>query len=344
MTIENKPAPDIRQQTGKMLNHFAGYVGLRAVQMGIKFGLIDELSRHPDGISVDELAKAKDIDPFYAGVWARAAYGAELLELGDDGKFVLAPHMEQLLSNEDFPGYIGGLPKVLLSAEMFDVFEQNFSSGKRIWWDECSPEFIQGVSGTGRPFYSRMISGGFSKVPGLQEALERGIRVLELASGAGVGLVKMAQTYPNCEFLGVDGDSFSNELAKGRAKSQGVSDRVSLVESSLEDLSRTEEFDLAFINISMHECRDIDRVTENVRAALKPGGHFVISDFPFPESTKDCRTVPARIMSGIQFFEALIDDQLMPTKAFVSLLNKHGFNDVDSFDISPVHSVIYGRK
>ena len=49
-------------------------------------------------------------------------------------------------------------------------------------------------------------------------------------------------------------------------------------------------------------------------------------------------------MSGIQYFGALIDDQLMPTQAFVDLLGRHGFQDVASFDINPVHAVTHGRK
>ncbi|MCI0814893.1 MAG: hypothetical protein J4N71_07460, partial [Chloroflexi bacterium] len=98
------------------------------------------------------------------------------------------------------------------------------------------------------------------------------------------------------------------------------------------------------ISISMHECRDIEKVTANVHGALKPGGCFVISDFPFPETVEETRTVPARIMSGIQFFEALIDDQLLPTSDYVSLLKRHDFKDVDAFDITPVHAVTHGRK
>ncbi len=49
-------------------------------------------------------------------------------------------------------------------------------------------------------------------------------------------------------------------------------------------------------------------------------------------------------MCGIQFFEALIDDQLIPTKAFIDLLNKHEFKDVKTFEITPVHAVTYGIK
>ena len=47
-------------------------------------------------------------------------------------------------------------------------------------------------------------------------------------------------------------------------------------------------------------------------------------------------------MSGIQYFEAQIDDQLVSTETFVLMLKDYGFEEVDSFIISPVHNVIYG--
>ena len=45
-------------------------------------------------------------------------------------------------------------------------------------------------------------------------------------------------------------------------------------------------------NISMHECRDLDAVAANVRRALRPGGWFVISDLPFPDTTEGCGRCP----------------------------------------------------
>ena len=284
------------------------------------------------------------MDPLYVHVWCRSAYASEVLDLGENETFTLAPHMDKLLLDQDFPGYIGALPIVLLQPEMFDRFAENFKSGDRIWWDQCSPAFIEGVSGTGRAFYNRLIPGGLSQVSGMSERLAEGATVLELAAGAGVGLVRMARSYPTCTFVGVDGDAYSLGLLEEKLRQEGLQDRVSLVRSTLEEFDAVDEYDLALINISMHECRDIEAVAGNVHRALKPGGHFVISDFPFPESTQGCRTVPARIMSGIQYFEALIDDQLMPTQAFVDLLGRHGFQDVASFDINPVHAVTHGRK
>ena len=121
-----------------------------------------------------------------------------------------------------------------------------------------------------------------------------------------------------------------------------MADGVELILSGMEDLDVENDYDAITINVSMHECRDIDKVTANVLRALKPDGIFVISDFPFPETTEGTRTVPARVMCGIQFFEALIEDQLLPTKAYVDLLGKHGFRDVAAFDMTPVHAVTFG--
>ena len=127
---------------------------------------------------------------------------------------------------------------------------QNLNSGKRIWWDQTSPEWIQGVSGTGRAFYNRLVPGGLSKVPGLPDKLAQGVRIADLACGAGVGLERMANNYPGSSLVGVDGDAYSLDVAKERLSNVVSKDRLSLVHSPLEDLNATEEYDLAVNNIS----------------------------------------------------------------------------------------------
>jgi SAM-dependent methyltransferase len=333
------PQEEVQQQAGKVLSQVAGFVGTRTIQIGLQAGLFEALAEGPK--TSDQLASAKGIDELYSMVWCRSAFANELLEKDGD-KYKLAPHMDKLLLEEDLPGFIGGMVMTVTQPEVFDSFAAKLQSGERLWWDTCGPDFIKSVSLTGRPFYNRMITAGFSQVPGLTERLESGARLLELGSGAGVGLVKLATAYPNVSLVGVDGDAYSLDLLKERLAAEGV--KAELVHSTLEDFDMDSQFDVAFINITMHECRDLDKVTQNVHKALKPEGVFVISDMPFPESDEACRTVPARIMSGIQFFEGQIDDQLLPTKAYADLLTKHGFSNVGSFDITPVHMVVYGQK
>jgi len=181
-------------------------------------------------------------------------------------------------------------------------------------------------------------------VPGLSDRLSGPARILELACGSGKGLLRLAEHYPDAEIVGLDGDAHSLEAAGRLLAAAGVADRVTLIESTMEDYDVVSEFDLIQINISMHECRDIDEVAKRIHKALLPGGYFVNSDFPFPDTEEGLRSVPGRVMSGIQFFEAQIGDQLLPVSEALDLLNRHGFSDVDHFEITPIHAVVHGRR
>lgn len=344
MPTQELDAPTVKDQAGTLMQQLAGYVGHRTIAIGLRNGLFQTLANEPDGMSTDDLAAKHGFDGFYLAVWGRAALGAGVLDRTETGGVRLAPHMATLLLDKESPTYVGGVFIVLEQHEMLTRVEQNLETGERLWWDGCSPEFIAAVSGTGTPFYRRLVPGGLAKVPGLADRLEQPARILDTSCGAGVGLVLLAQTYPNATIVGTDGDAHSLELAAERIKAHGIDDRVSLVHSPLEDVTFEAEFDLVTNNISMHECRDLDKVTANVHRALKDGGRFVISDFPFPDTDAGLRTVPGRIMSGIQYFEAQIDDQLLPRATYDDLLGRHGFRELGWFELTPMHAVTYGVR
>lgn len=335
----------VKAAAGRLVGHAAGYVAARTIDMGLRHGLFTALAEADGPLRPLEFADRLGLDNLYATVWLRSAHAAGTIEL-DEGGYVLTPAMEVALLAEDHPAHTGALFGVLGQPELFDVFGERLHSGERLWWDDCSPEFIAAVSATGRPFYNRLVPGGLAQVPGVVEQVNAGCRILELATGAGIGLVRMANQYPNATFVGVDGDAYSLERTQHRLAEAGLDGRIELVQSTFEDFRRPDSFDLAVINISMHECRDLERVAANVEASLRPGGTFVISDFPFPSDvdTESLRTPAGQVMSGIQFFEALIDDQLLPTATFVDLLVGAGFTDVSSFDLSPVHAITHGRR
>ena len=119
---------------------------------------------------------------------------------------------------------------------------------------------------------------------------------------------------------------------------------MEFIHSGMEDLDAKEEFDAITINVSMHECRDIEKVTAAVHKALKPGGYFLNSDFPFPTTGEGLKTVPARVMTGIKFFEALIDDQLLSVDYYIDLYERHGFTETGTVEVTPVHAITWARK
>jgi SAM-dependent methyltransferase len=334
--------PTLTDAAPAVLSLVAGYVGHRTVAIGLRRGLIRHLADHP-GTTADDLADALDLDPFYVSVWCRAAVAAGVLDR-DGAGFRPAPHMATLLLDSSSPAYAGALFPIFEQPEMIGRFEATLASGERMWWDDTSPEWMAAVAGTGTPFYTRLVPGGLDRVPGLAEQLAAGCTVVDSACGAGVGVLRLATAYPRCRIVGVDGDRSTVDAARRRVDEAGLADRVEIVHSALEDLAAEQPATVVVNNISMHECRDIDRVTENVRAALEPGGWFVISDFPFPDTDAALRSVPGRIMSGIQFFEAQIDDQLLPRAAYDDLLARHGFTDLGSAQLAPVHALTWGRR
>ncbi|MBI4260266.1 MAG: methyltransferase domain-containing protein [Actinobacteria bacterium] len=336
--------PSVKDQAGKVLSHIAGYAGARTIEIGLGRGLIAVLAEHPDGLTPEELAAEAELDPFYVAVWCRSGLAHDFLRRSGEGAYGLAPHMATVLLDRGSPAYVGGTLQVLSQPEVFDRFAGALTTGDRTWWDRMSPDFIEDVSGTGGAFYVRLVPGGLAQVPGLSDRLREGGRILDTACGAGVGLVRLAEAYPSSSLVGADGDAYSLELAAQRLRRHGVEDRVELVHTPLEELDREDEFDLVTNNISMHECRDIERVTENISRALRPDGYLVISDFPFPDTDQALRTVPGRIMAGIQFFEAQIDDQLLPVATYLDLLDRHGFRNVGSFELTPIHAVTHGQR
>jgi ubiquinone/menaquinone biosynthesis C-methylase UbiE len=335
--------PDVKQQAGMLLQQVAGYVATRTTQLGLRAGLIEALAETDDGLTSDELAIEADIDPFYAEVWCRAAIGAGLL-VRDGERLRVAEHVDALLLEGDHPAHVGAMVRILEHPEIFDRFGERLATGERTWWDQCSPDFIGGVAATGLPFYVRLIPGGLNQVPVVEDLLQGPARVLDTACGAGAGLVRLGEMYPAVTLTGVDGDRTSLDRAAKAVAEAGIEDRVDLVHTPLEELDHDEEFDLVINNISMHECRDIDEVTARIRRALRPGGWFVISDFPFPDSDEGLGSVPGRIMSAIQFFEAQIDDQLLPRQVYDDLLVRHGFTALGSAELAPVHALTWGRK
>jgi hypothetical protein len=54
--------------------------------------------------------------------------------------------------------------------------------------------------------------------------------------------------------------------------------------------------------------------------------------------------VPGRVMGAIQFFEAQIDDQLLPRAAYDDLLGRHGYGDLGTASITPMHAITWGRR
>ena len=334
----------ITEQATKVLEPLSGAASVWALDLGLRLGVFDHLATRPEGATADEVAAALELDPHYTHVVLRAAYAAEVLDRSAD-RYCLAEHMDVLLLDSDAPGYLAGAVKSFVALrETYLDLRTLARTGEREWWSDFDPEWIDAVGENGQTYYRRLLNVVVPQLPTVAAALEGGARYLDLACGVCRGPAKIVAAFPNTTVTAVDGDAYTLEVAEREMKELGIGGQFRFVHSMLEDLDIDGGHDLAVINISLHEARDIDRVVERAHAALDAGGTFLVSEFPFPEHEEDCRSVPGRLMCGVQFFEAHIGCRLLPTARFVEYLEKAGFRDVGVIEVTPMQVVVHGTK
>lgn len=335
---------EIKEQAAKVLGPLSGTATVWALDLGLRLGIFDHLATRTQGETAAEVARALNLDAQYTHMILRASFAAEVLEL-EEARYRLGDHMATLLLDSDAPAYLGGAVKTLVALRETYLDMRNFvATGQREWWSDFDPEWIEAVGENGQTYYRRLLNVVFPKLPAVADSLATGARYLDLACGVCKGPAKIVSAFPGTRVTAVDGDSYTLEVAERDVKELGVGDNFRFVHSMLEDLEFDGGHDLAVINISLHEARNIERAVERAYAALDAGGTFIVSEFPFPEREEDCRTVPGKLMCGVQFFEAHIGCQLLPSSRFVDLLQGAGFQQVGVIDVTPMHVVIHGTK
>lgn len=114
-------------------------------------------------------------------------------------------------------------------------------------------------------------------VPGLVEALQAGIRVLDVGCGRGRALNLMARTFPQSHFTGYDFLAEAILPARAEAQAQGLTNIHFEVQDVAQIDSRA-EFDLITAFDAIHDQAQPARVLRNIADALKPDGIFLMQD------------------------------------------------------------------
>jgi len=92
-------------------------------------------------------------------------------------------------------------------------------------------------------------------------------RILELGCGDGALTVQLAEMVPAGEVVGIDCSQGMIEVALGRRR-----DNLRFVLMDINELGFDEQFDVVFSNATLHWVRDHQRLYQNVKRALRPGG------------------------------------------------------------------------
>jgi ubiquinone/menaquinone biosynthesis C-methylase UbiE len=293
------------EQAVKIFDWAAGAAALRMAYYGLKLGLFEAIASEEGGLTLNALVARMGLDARYVQAWARTSVAAELLEYdARSGRLTMAPFMEALLLDDaDFQYSAGLVTNFAVESRLADRVGGCFTSGGGIPFAEYGQEMVETIHAFSKAAYELFLpSVLLPALPELAERLTAGGTILELGCGAGAGLVSLARTFPACTVTGVDPDSTSIELARGRIEAAGLGEHVHAEEMRGEDLTSEDAFDFIYAQISLHEMDDARVVLANARRALKDDGMLLVTEIRGAERIEDCVGAYNAVLSHIDLF------------------------------------------
>jgi len=325
-----------KEQLAKVRGYEKGYFATRAIGIGIDLGLFKKIDAAKNGITTSDLAKQLSLHEPYIKIWCQTAYSWELLDCDDSGKFRLPPGLNELLVDRTNPrNYEANIHMAIkMLGPLLDKYPEFFKSGERFFM-YTDPEVGKAVATVTKNFFPIVNKAIIPKIEGLQEVMEAGAKLLDVGCGWGVLMSKLAQTYKNSSFVGVDPDENGIKEARRIFKESGVEDRVSAECLGVESVDYNEEFDAATMMIVLHEIYSEVRfkALENVYQALKKGGKLIIWDHAFPSKIEDFRNPLYEYGVVDEWYEVPFGTIHQTAAEVDHMLSDCGFKDINKFPI-----------
>jgi len=244
--------------------------------VGRRVGLFEAMATMGAVTSV-EIAEKTGLSERYVREWLAAMVCGGIIE------YAAGEHTYRL-PREHAAGLTGSSSRNLTGmAEMFPLMNRvipdvadAFRTGHGVPYSAYQPDFTGLMDRRSRPRYDELLFSAYlAKPEGLIARLEAGIRVADVGCGTGYCITLMARRFPKSTFIGYD---LSEEgIAEARAAARGLAN-ASFVVQDVRRLETPVPFDLVTAFDAIHDQADPAGVIRRVRAALAPGGTFLMLD------------------------------------------------------------------
>lgn len=255
----------------------AGAIGLMT-SIGHRTKLFDTLAELPPSTS-QQIANAAGLNERYVREWLNGMVTARLIEYDPIAKtyFLPAEHAAFLTRTTSAENIAPFAQYIALMGTVEDQVIDCFYKGGGVPYSEYKRFHEVMAEDSGQTVVLALFDHILPLIPGLTEALQQGIEVLDLGCGRGRALVKMAETFPNSHFIGYD---FSEE-AIAYANSEVQRRNLSNVQFQVKDAATLEEFDrydLITTFDAIHDQARPDGVLRNIYNALRSDGVYLMQD------------------------------------------------------------------
>ena len=258
-------------------------------------GLFDVLSHLPPS-TTKEIATAAQLNERYVREWLGAMVTAGVVEADPEtGRFRLPPEHATSLSRAAaannmavFSQYIG------LMDGVEDEIIECFKHGGGVPYEKFSRFHEVMAEDSGQSVLSNLESDILPLVPGLREALEKGIRVLDVGCGSGRIINKLGRLFPHSHFTGMDLSQKAIETAQTEATAKNLKN-VTFQCADLSDFDHVAEiegYDFITTFDAVHDQAQPLSVLKGIHRALKSNGTYLMQDIKASSQIHNNRSHP----------------------------------------------------
>jgi 2-polyprenyl-3-methyl-5-hydroxy-6-metoxy-1,4-benzoquinol methylase len=268
-------AEDFAERIMQLLDAGATSVML---SIGHRTGLFDVLAELPPATSED-IARAAALSERYVREWLAAMVTSGIVDYDPRTRCYRLPAEHAACLTRNAP--LGNLAlygqHVAIMGAVQDKVLECFETGAGTRYDDypCFHRIM--AEDSGQTVTAQLFDVLLPLVPGLVERLATGIEVLDAGCGRGSALLAMAQRFPASRFTGVDLCADAIEHARHAAATLELTN-IEFIARDLTGYDERERFDFITSFDAVHDQRDPEGLLQRLRAALRPGGIYLMQD------------------------------------------------------------------
>jgi SAM-dependent methyltransferase len=274
-TFDTTKADAFAEQMLTMLNN--GALALMT-SIGHRTELFDTMAELPPSTSL-QISNAAGLNERYVREWLGAMVTGRFVEYDPSDKTYYLPRehaafLTRAAASDNIAPFTQYIP---LLGSVEEQILNCFYNGGGVPYSEFKRFHDVMAEDSGQTTVSALFDHILPLIPGLLEALQQGINVLDVGCGSGRALNKMAHTFPNSRFVGYDvsGEAIAN--ANAEAHHRGLTNILFQVKDAA-TLDECDRYDLITTFDAIHDQGRPDLVLRNIYSALRPDGVYLMQD------------------------------------------------------------------
>ncbi|NJO40599.1 MAG: methyltransferase domain-containing protein [Cyanobacteria bacterium CRU_2_1] len=263
---------------GRMLDILNSSAIALMTSIGHQTGLFDAMAKLPPSNS-NEIANATGLNERYVREWLGTMVTGQFIDYDPANDTYALPHEHAaFLTRAASPDNIAAFAQYIpLLGSVEEKILECFYNGGGVPYSEYKRFHQVMAEDSGQTVVAALFEHILPLIPGLVEALERGIDVMDVGCGSGRALNKMAKAFPKSRFTGYDFSEEAIANARTEAQMQGLTNTHFAVKDAAK-LDEVAQYDWITTFDAIHDQARPDIVLKNIYQALRPNGIYLMQD------------------------------------------------------------------